>query len=144
MNNAHITDPLTPLFLPFLTSSKNVWYLQPPSDAVTPKGSFLSILDNGELACELGLDAKYWLTPSPGEKGSGGGKVRELGYPHAGDAGNVVSVCYGKQCGLGGGSQPSNLAKQSFHCGHISLEEIRQPGSDVPVSALPLSHTEKL
>ena len=53
---------------------KTSWYLQPPSDSVTPEGSFLSILDNGELACELGLDAKYWLTPSPGEKGSGGGR----------------------------------------------------------------------
>lgn len=49
----------------------------------------------------------------------------------------MVSVCYGKKCGLGEGSQPSNLARQSFPCGHISLEEIRQPGSDVPVSSLP-------
>ena len=32
------------------------------------EGSFLSILDNGELACELGLDAKYWLILSPGER----------------------------------------------------------------------------
>lgn len=109
------------------------------------EGSFLSVLDNGELACELGLDAKYWLIRSRG-KGSGGGREGSSGTPVLVELG-VRSVFEmgrtSQRSRVGGGSQPSNPARQIIHCGHISSGDIRQPGSDVPASALPLSHTEK-
>ena len=108
------------------------------------EGFFLPILDTGEMACEVGVDAEYWSTPNPKERAVAG-EGKEPGGPPcwwSGDFGQYLRWG-GFLRGPGGGSQPSNLARQSFHCGHISSGKLRQLGSDVPASALPLSHTEK-